>query len=244
MLKICSGAWNSWPGLCFHNAGTVYSVPLHLNCVGSPLTAHSNTQTCTYGRAGIHVPPCWVWEVVFLRMNVLICRNESKWFGPQEFNDNQSAPHTGRDDVLPRLDHLLRSQSVEFTSRFKDKWWCEVMCGYWWRLVWTIFSSNLSALTFFISLAHTFFFLSRSLSYANTPPQTCKNNSLCFLCLCCLLGPFHSHRSTSRRSANSKSQCLRTITWPTHQWSIGSSSRAEAGTWVSTKRVKLWRATM
>lgn len=82
------------------------------------------------------------------------------------------------------------------------------------------------------------------LSYANTPPQTCKNNSLCLLYLCCLLCLFHSHRSTSRQSANLKSQCLRTITWPTRQWSIGSSSRAEAGTWVSTKRVKSWRATM
>lgn len=41
---------------------------------------------------------------------------------------------------------------------------------------WTIFSSNLSALAFFISPAHTHFFF--SLPYANTPPQTCKNNSL------------------------------------------------------------------
>lgn len=154
-------------------------------------------------------------------------------FGPQELNGNQSEPQAGRGGVLPCLDDLLQFQSVEFTSRFKDK--------SWWGVVWILMEAGLDHLQlkfFFISLAHKFVF---PLSYANTPPQTCKNNSLCLYCLLCL---FHSHRSTSRQSANLKSQCLRTITWPTHQWSIGSSSRAEAGTWVSTKRVKSWRAIM
>lgn len=50
------------------------------------------------------------------------------------------------------------------------------MCGYWWRLVLHHLQLKFVCSRFLhLSRAHTFFF---SLSYANTPPQTCKNNSL------------------------------------------------------------------
>lgn len=51
-------------------------------------------------------------------------------------------------------------------------------------------------------------------------------------------------RNISHLSANSKNQCLKIIMWHTHQWSTVSSSPAEGGIWVWTKKERSWKATM
>lgn len=72
----------------------------------------------------------------------------------------------------------------------------------------------------------------------------CQTTTLHCICLSLPSPPPPPCRNTLLQSANSRSQCSRTIMWHTPPWYIGSSSRAGAGTSVWTKKEKSWRGTM
>lgn len=141
-----------------------------------------NTQTCTHARAGTHVSPCWFWEVVFPRMNVLIRRNESKCLRPQEFNvinlHHKLESKSTRGDVLPpHLDHLVWFNQRNLPWGLKtnhDEVMGDIDETGLDHLQLKFVCSCFVYLPSPYELTHTFV----SLSYANTPPQTCTNIAL------------------------------------------------------------------
>lgn len=54
----------------------------------------------------------------------------------------------------------------------------------------------------------------------------------------------YTPRNISHLSANSKNPCLKIITWHIHRWCTVSSSQAEGGIWVWTKKERSWKETM